>query len=80
MEGGVLRRILIRAKLWHAIADDVSLPKPPPTIGRALSKAERAKLLEVAAANPVWQTAYYAAVLALNTTMRGGEIKALRWC
>src|SRR5262249_34172249 len=74
MEGGVLRRILIRAKLWYAIGDDVSFPKPPKTIGRALTATEKSRLLNAAGANPNWQTAYYAAVLALHTTMRGGEI------
>ena len=36
-------------------------------------------MLKVAASREDWQTAYYAAVLALNTTMRGCEIKGLRW-
>jgi integrase len=28
---------------------------------------------------PEWETAYFAAILALNTTMRGCEIRGLRW-
>ena len=79
METGVLRRILKRAKLWHVMADDVRPLREPETIGRALSPDEKAALLEAAALKPEWQTAYYAAILALNTTMRGCEIRGLRW-
>lgn len=79
MEVGVLRRILKRAKLWHSIADDIKPLKEPSTIGRALSPIQKSSLLETAALKPEWQTAYYAAVLALNTTMRGCEIRGLRW-
>jgi hypothetical protein len=46
---------------------------------RALEESERRRLLEVAASNPRWMAAYCAAVLALNTTLRSGEIKSLRW-
>jgi integrase len=33
----------------------------------------------VAQSRPEWETAYLASVLALNTTMRGCEVKQLRW-
>ncbi|MBC7932217.1 MAG: site-specific integrase [Rubrivivax sp.] len=79
MEIGVMRRILKRAKLWHVLADDVKPLKEPRTIGRALSPDEKFKLLETASQKPEWETACWAALLALNTTMRGCEIKALRW-
>jgi integrase len=79
METGVLRRILKRAKLWHSMADDIKPLKEPQTIGRALSPAEKAALLEAASLKPEWETAYFAAILALNTTMRGCEIRGLRW-
>lgn len=49
------------------------------TIGRALTPDEKIKLLETASLRPEWETAYWAAILALNTTMRGCEIKSLRW-
>jgi integrase len=75
----VLRRILKRAKLWHVISDDVRPLKEPPTIGRALSPDQKSALLEAAALKPEWETAYFAAVLALNTTMRGCELRGLRW-
>jgi len=40
---------------------------------------EKLRLLKLAASRPEWQVAYLAAVLALNTTMRSGEIRGLRW-
>ena len=79
MEIGVLRRILKRAKRWHTIADDIKPLKEPRSIGRALTADQKVKLLEVASQRPEWETAYWAAILALNTTMRGCEIKGLRW-
>lgn len=79
MEVGVLRRVLKRGKCWHSIADDVKPLKEPPTIGRALSPIEKQSLLEAAALKPEWQTAFYAAIIALNTTMRGCETRGLRW-
>jgi integrase len=79
MELGVLRRILKRAKLWHTLADDIRPLKQPRTIGRALTPDEKAQLLETASQKPEWQTAFWAAILALKTTMRACEIKALRW-
>jgi len=35
--------------------------------------------VKVAQSRPEWETAYLAALLALNTTMRGCEIRQLRW-
>jgi len=79
MEVGILRRILKRAKLWHTLADDIKPLKEPPTIGRVLTPSEESLLLATATLKPEWETAYLAAILALNTTMRGCEIRALRW-
>ncbi len=79
MEVGVLRRILKRAKRWHTMADEIKPLKEPRTIGRALSPDEKALLLQAATGKPEWETAYYAAIIALNTTMRGCEIRGLRW-
>ena len=53
--------------------------KEPETIGRALSPAQKTALLETAALKPEWQTAYYAAQIALQTVMRGCEIRGLQW-
>lgn len=40
---------------------------------------EKLRLLKIAQSKPEWETAYLASVLALNTTMRGCEVKGLRW-
>jgi integrase len=75
----IIRGVLKKAKRWHMFADEI---KPLPLrqkIGRALSYDEKLRLLKVSASRPEWQTASWAAVLALNTTMRGCEIKGLRW-
>ncbi len=75
----IIRGVLKKAKRWHLFADEI---KPLPlrqSIGRALSYEGKLKLLKTAASRPEWQNAAWAATLALNTTMRGCEIKQLRW-
>jgi integrase len=79
MEMGAIRRILKRARRWHLMAEDVKPLKEHRGIGRALSYEEKLKLLRVAGSRPEWQAAYYAAVLTLNTTLRGCELRNLRW-
>jgi integrase len=78
-ELGTLRKILKRAKLWARIADDVRFPQEPESIGRALTADETQRLLRIAVMRPEWETAYLAAILCLNTTARGCELKGLRW-
>ena len=75
----IIRGVLKKAKRWHLFADEI---KPLPLrqkIGRALSYEDKLKLVKTAANRPEWQNAAWAATLALNTTMRGCEIKQLRW-
>jgi integrase len=79
MEIGILRRILKRAKRWHFVEDEVPRLPERRDIGRALQPEEKLRLLKVAQSRPEWETAYLASVLALNTTMRGCEVKQLRW-
>jgi integrase len=79
MEMGVIRRILKRAKRWHLVAGDLKPLKERRTVGRAMALDEKLRLLRLAAKNPDWQTARLAMALALNTTMRGCELKSLRW-
>jgi integrase len=74
-----LRRILKRAKLWARVADDIRPLKEPGTIGRALTEDDKQRLLRTAAMRPEWETAYLAAILCLNTTARGCELKGLQW-
>jgi integrase len=75
----VLRGVLKRAKRWHAMADDVRPLPVRQNVGRALGHDEKLRLLKLAASRPEWQNARLAALLALNTTARAGEIRGLRW-
>jgi integrase len=71
--------VLKKAKRWHLFADEI---KPLPVreeVGRALSYEGKLKLLKTATLRPEWENAAWAATLALKTTMRGCEIKQLRW-
>jgi integrase len=79
MELGVLRRVLKRAKRWHLISEDIEPLPERHNVGRALQRAEKLNLLKTAASRPEWQIARLAALLALNTTMRACEIRALQW-
>ena len=79
MEIGILRRILKRAKRWHLVEDEIPNLPERRDIGRALQPEEKLRLLKIAQSKPEWETAYLASVVALNTTMRGCEIKELRW-
>jgi integrase len=79
LETKVLRMALKRGRLWARIADDFrSLPENKRGPGRALSPEQERKLFDVAASKPAWSVAYYAALLANNTTARGGELKGLK--
>ena len=78
-ELGILRRILKRAKLWARVADDIRPLREPSSIGRALTEDDKQRLLKTAVMRPEWETAYLAAILCLNTTARGCELKGLQW-
>jgi integrase len=78
-ELGILRRIMKRARVWARVADDIRPLREPSTIGRALTEDEKQRLLKTAAMQPEWETAYLAAILCLNTTARGCELKGLQW-
>ena len=79
MEIGCLRRILKKAGLWHIIGEGIKPLREPQTIGRALTHEERIRLFNIAAQKPEWETAHHAAVLAVNTTARKCELRALQW-
>ena len=79
MDLSVLRGVLKLAKLWKRVADEYKpLPEKDEGIGRALTDEEERLLFDIAASKEVWQVAFYAAVAAANTSMRGDEIKKLR--
>jgi integrase len=75
----ILRGVLKKAKRWHLFADEIHPLPVRQNVGRALAYDEKLRLLKIAASRPEWQNASWAASLALNTTMRGCEIKQLRW-
>jgi len=80
-ERDLLRGVLVKAQRWNLLAIEELRPlKVEGRIGRALSLAEKLHLLKTAESRPEWQIARVAATLALNTTMRAGEIRGLRWC
>jgi len=79
LEVRVLRMILKTAKLWSRIADGYKpLPENKQGPGRALQPEEEKRLFETACKEPGWEDAYYAALIAANTTARSGEIRGLQ--
>lgn len=79
LETKVLRMVLRRGRMWGRISDDFKpLRENKQGPGRALTPEQERTLFQVAASRPAWDVAYYAAVLASNTTARGGELKGLR--
>jgi integrase len=78
-EIAILRKIMKRAKLWARVADEIKPLKEPRTIGRALTDEDKQRLLKTAVLRPEWETAYLAAMICLNTTARGCELKGLKW-
>jgi len=74
-----LLRLLKRAKLASRIRDDVKLLTVPKETRQMLTQAEKQRLFETAASKPEWQTAYCAALLTVNTSMRPTELKRLKW-
>jgi hypothetical protein len=70
--------ILKKAKLWRRLEDDYRpLKTKASDIGRALSRDQLRHLAAVASKRKDWEAAFYGSVLAVNTGLRGGEIKKL---
>lgn len=74
-----LTRVLRRARLLSRIRDDIKLLPVKREPRQMLAQAEKQRLFETAASKPEWQTAYCAALLTANTSMRPVEIKRLKW-
>jgi integrase len=73
-------RMLKRAKVWNAIAEEVKmLPERQGAVAKVLSPELKRKLFETAASRPEWLVTHCAAVLAVSTTCRGVELRNLRW-
>jgi len=75
----IIRGVLKKARRWHQFSEEIRPLPVKQQVGRALLHEEKVRLLKTAASNQDWQAAYFAAVLALNTTARGCELKGLRW-
>jgi integrase len=74
-----LLRLLKRAKLASRIRDDVRLLTVRREPRQMLTQAEKQRLFETASMKPEWQTAYCAALLTANTSMRPVELRRLLW-
>jgi integrase len=79
LECKVLRHILKTAKTWGRLADDYkALKEDRRGPGRALEESQERLLFDTARSRPGWDAAFFAALAAANTTMRGVELKHLR--
>lgn len=79
LECKLLRQILKAAKTWGMVSDDFkALKENRRGPGRAIEEDHERLLLRIARSKPGWDAAFYAAMIAANTTMRGCEIKGLR--
>src|SRR5262245_8026871 len=79
LELKVLRQLLQTARCWSRLADDYKpLKENHHGPGRALTAEEETNLFRIAMKDPNASAAYFAAIIAANTSMRGCELKALR--
>lgn len=78
LEFGTLRGLLRHHRLWLAIQPDVKMLPVDEDKGRALTLEEETRLLE-ACRNSRSRSLYPGVMLALNTAMRRGELRLLRW-
>lgn len=79
MNVSALARVLKFAGRWQGVEKQVEmLPTSDIEIGIALDPTEERRLLCAAASNPEWKHIEAAVVVALNTSMRRGEIEHLR--
>jgi integrase len=74
-----LLRLLKRAKLASRLRDDVRLLPVKRELREMLSAGEKQHLFKTAAMKPEWQTAYCAALLTANMSMRPVELRRLLW-
>jgi integrase len=78
-ELGILVNVLREANLWYGpLKNYKRLPEGEEKVGNALT-AKQKQLLEITAASKdAWRVAFLAFVIAVNTGMRGVEIKRLQ--
>jgi integrase len=79
IELAILVNVLKEANLWRgSLKNYKRLPERKSGVGKALSPEQRQLLETTAGTKDAWQVAYWAQMLAINTGMRGGEVKKLR--
>jgi len=78
LEVGTVRAILRRHRLWGNLQPDVRMLKTRDDIGKALDAKEEKALLD-ACADSRSRSLLPAVLLALNTGIRYGELRLLRW-
>src|SRR5215831_12498890 len=79
LELKVVRQLLKTARLWSRLAEDYKpLKEPTQGPGRALTPEQEARLFECAQKSLYVSAAFYAGIVAANTTMRGCELKGLQ--
>jgi integrase len=79
LELKVVRQLLKTARLWSRLADDIKpLKENSKGPGRALTPEQESKLFDCAQKSLYLSAAFYAGIVAANTTMRGCELKGLQ--
>ena len=79
LELKVVRQLLKTARLWSRLADDYKpLRENSKGPGRALTPEQETKLFESAQKSLYLSAAFYAGLVAANTTLRGCELKGLQ--
>jgi integrase len=74
-----LQKILLRANLWHILADDYErLRKPFDQPKRVMTKREEAHLFQVAASKGEFSFVYAYSLLSVSTSASGAELRGLR--
>lgn len=78
-ELGILVNVLREANLWYGPLKNYNrLPEGEEKVGSALTPEQKQLLESTAGLRDSWTVAYLAFILAVNTGMRGGEIKKLQ--
>jgi integrase len=75
----ILVNVLKEANLWYGTLKNYKrLPEETGKVGSALNAGQKGLLESTAATRDSWEVAFHAETLAINTGLRGGEIKKLR--